>query len=220
MDSGYAPGTRVGHRYQIVGRLGAGGMGEVFLASDRLTGSCVALKCVRSLRTVQQPVSERTASSTSPTDSRLVDTGVGPERGAPDPGVETGLAVTLDSLRDPASLHTGSSGSQRVVVRSSGREPGAHSGSRDPSLIEQYLTLSREFATLASLRHPHIVSVYDYGFDAERPYFTMEYLPQSRDVCRAAAAEPLAVRIELLAQVAQALSYLHRRGILHRDFCI
>ena len=39
------------------------------------------------------------------------------------------------------------------------------------------LALAQEFKTLASLRHPHIISVLDYGFDAQRqPFLTMELL--------------------------------------------
>ena len=41
------------------------------------------------------------------------------------------------------------------------------------------LALAQEFRLLASLRHPHIISVFDYGFDSARqPYFTMELLDQ------------------------------------------
>src|SRR5688500_9643550 len=46
--------------------------------------------------------------------------------------------------------------------------------------IALLIALSHEFKTLASLRHPHIVRVLDYGFDAEkRPYFTMEYIEEA-----------------------------------------
>ena len=80
------------------------------------------------------------------------------------------------------------------------------------------LALAQEFKLLASLRHPHVIEVLDYGFDGERqPYFTMELLEHAQTVLDAGMGRPLELKISLIAQMLQALTYLHRRGILHRD---
>ena len=80
------------------------------------------------------------------------------------------------------------------------------------------LLLAQEFRTLASLRHPHIISVLDYGFDSEgRPFFTMELLEQAVDLKEAASRCDAPGKLRLIHQVLLALHYLHRRGILHRD---
>jgi serine/threonine protein kinase len=45
------------------------------------------------------------------------------------------------------------------------------------------LALAQEFRALATLRHPHVISVYDYGFGRQiQPFYTMEYLDGSHTV--------------------------------------
>jgi tetratricopeptide (TPR) repeat protein len=77
---------------------------------------------------------------------------------------------------------------------------------------DQSLAITREFRTLSTLRHPNIVSVIEYGFHENQPYFTMEYLSDAKPFDHS-----LERSVEHFIQVLQALGYLHRRGVLHRD---
>ena len=216
MEMLYAQGAVVGHRYQIAERLGAGGMGVVFVAHDLLTGQQVALKSVPPLTSSRSISTLDDVATISAVAQTLEDVAAVQGLDKTGSAADWRLAPTLDSVRN---LNPDSAAAAVSIKPSVGAKtlPQQQSAPTDPSLIERYVTLSREFATLAALRHPHIVSVFDYGFDAERPFYIMEYLRGARDVCKVACQNALAVRIELLAQVAQALTYLHRHGIIHRD---
>lgn len=85
------------------------------------------------------------------------------------------------------------------------------------NVVELRETLAKEFATLASLRHPNIISVLDYGFDDGQPYFTMELVSNPLTITQAAATVTATQKMDYLIQMLQALAYLHRRGIIHRD---
>jgi len=77
--------------------------------------------------------------------------------------------------------------------------------------------LAQEFHVLATMRHPHIISVLDYGFEEQQPYYVMELLHDAENLLAYSRKQPQQVRLALLVQVAQGIAYLHRRGILHRD---
>ncbi|HEX5655767.1 MAG TPA: serine/threonine-protein kinase [Polyangiales bacterium] len=73
----------------------------------------------------------------------------------------------------------------------------------------------REYDTLARLKHPNIVDVYDYGFDAQGAYYVMEWL--SGDDLSKRAPLPYREACGVLRDVASALALLHTRRFVHRD---
>jgi hypothetical protein len=100
-----------GKRYVVHEELGHGGMGVLFKATDRLTGSVVALKSL------------------------------------------TSAAASV-------------------------------------SRQELAILLAHQFQILSGLRHPYIVSVLDYGFDARGdPYYAMEPLEDAQDILAGGARE-------------------------------
>ena len=76
-----------------------------------------------------------------------------------------------------------------------------------------------EAETLATLDHPNIVTLYDYG-EAEdgRFYLAMEYIdgPRYTDILAQGAIDADRT-IQLILQVCAALRYAHKRGVIHRD---
>ena len=88
----------------------------------------------------------------------------------------------------------------------------------DSSTNSNAMALANEFRFLASLRHPNIVSVLDFGFDENRfPYFTMDWLAHARPISEVSQTLDAAGRVELIVQVPRAMVYLHRQGIIHCD---
>jgi hypothetical protein len=74
----------------------------------------------------------------------------------------------------------------------------------------------REFRTLKQLQHPHVISVYDFGIDADgHAYYTMELL-DGGDL-RERAPLPYREACRLLFEVCSSLALLHSRRLLHRD---
>jgi len=87
----------------------------------------------------------------------------------------------------------------------------------DRELVRPRLSalFAREYDTLARLEHPNIVEVYDYGFDAQGPYYAMELL-SGADLSKIAPL-PYPEACRILRDVASALALLHARRFLHRD---
>lgn len=128
-------GSRVG-RYEIIARIGGGGMGDVYLARD--------------------------------------------------PSLDRRVAVKL-----PAAHHADEAARRRFVD---------------------------EALAAARLDHPFICKVYEAGESDGGPFIAMEYV-EGTPLRDRLAGGPLPVReaVRLAAEIAEALDFAHRRGVVHRD---
>ncbi len=76
-----------------------------------------------------------------------------------------------------------------------------------------------EARTIASLIHPHIVRVLDFGVEDEVPFLVMEYAPHGtlrQTYPKGTRLSPVHV-IPYVNQIADALYYAHSRKLMHRD---
>jgi tRNA A-37 threonylcarbamoyl transferase component Bud32 len=77
----------------------------------------------------------------------------------------------------------------------------------------------REAVAAAKLAHPHIVTTYDTGRDADFAYIVME-LVDGTTIARLLKSQgplPVAQAIDVAAQVADALACAHAHAVVHRD---
>ena len=88
------------------------------------------------------------------------------------------------------------------------------------ALDEGFLRRFRaEARVVASLRHPNIMAVYDWGEGSDGPYLVLEYLGGGslRDLLdRGYRLSPSQAALAGL-EVARGLDHAHRRGLVHRD---
>ncbi len=77
----------------------------------------------------------------------------------------------------------------------------------------------REAESAGTLSHPNIVTIYDAGDEQDLAYIAMEFL-EGTDLdafTKEGRLLPIRKVIDAVADVADALDYAHRRGIVHRD---
>jgi serine/threonine-protein kinase len=77
----------------------------------------------------------------------------------------------------------------------------------------------REIRFSARLQHPHILPILDSGVAAAQLWYTMPYAEGDslRDRLRRQPQLPIDEAVRITCQVAGALHYAHRQGIVHRD---
>jgi serine/threonine protein kinase len=77
----------------------------------------------------------------------------------------------------------------------------------------------REIDVLRQLKHPHIVRLFDSGYQDGHYYYAMEYLPGQNfdDLVLARGRLPWREVLEIALQICPALKHAHDHGIIHRD---
>ena len=86
----------------------------------------------------------------------------------------------------------------------------------DPSFVARF---RREAQSAANLNHPNIVGVYDWGKERGTYYIVMEYVDgrSVSDILRADGPLEAKRAAGIAADVAAALGFAHRKGVVHRD---
>jgi serine/threonine-protein kinase len=76
-----------------------------------------------------------------------------------------------------------------------------------------------EIKTTANLQHPHILPLFDSGAAQGVLYYVMPFVEGEslRDRLQREKQLPIADGVRIATEVADALEYAHRRGIVHRD---
>jgi serine/threonine-protein kinase len=140
---------------------------------------------------------------------------------APTAGFAVGT-VLQETYRIERPLAEGGCG--EVYLAAHTRLPGAFAVKvLHPSLIRDREALARfrqEAEITSTLRHPHIVQVFDFNVtDGGVPYLVMELLegvPLADLVSPGAPLDPRRA-VNIIEQIAQGLHAAHERGVVHRD---
>ena len=82
--------------------------------------------------------------------------------------------------------------------------------------LERFL---REVTIAANLQHPHVLPLYDSGHADGFLYYVMPYVegPSLRQKLIREGELPIAEAVRILRDMADAMAYAHRHGVVHRD---
>jgi serine/threonine protein kinase/tetratricopeptide (TPR) repeat protein len=87
--------------------------------------------------------------------------------------------------------------------------------SRDEKVQERF---RREARSVAALRHPNIIQIYDYGISEHGPYIVMEFA-RGQNLRQTLRNGPMEIEtaVGLMEQICSAIASAHSAGIIHRD---
>src|SRR5450631_68880 len=86
--------------------------------------------------------------------------------------------------------------------------------------LEEYeARFQQEIKAAGRLNHPNIVTIYDVGKTDQVAYMAMEFLEgqELKDMIAMGQLPPADVIVDIIAQVADGLSFAHSQDIVHRD---
>ena len=88
--------------------------------------------------------------------------------------------------------------------------------SRDSDFVERF---RREAQAAANLNHPNVVSVFDWGEEQGTYFIVMEYVDgrSLAEILRSDGPLQADRAAEVAADIAGALAFAHRNGLVHRD---
>ncbi len=88
--------------------------------------------------------------------------------------------------------------------------------SEDPAFRERF---RQEAKAAASLSHPNIVTVHDFGSEAKDTFIVMEYVPGTdlKTIFEKSGKLSLELSLHLLAQACAGIGYAHCSGLVHCD---
>ena len=84
-----------------------------------------------------------------------------------------------------------------------------------PTAVQRFLNEGR---LIASLHHPHLITIHDIATSGRYVYLSMEYV-EGGDLKQRLAKGPMSVEsaLDVVEKIASALGYAHSHGVIHRD---
>lgn len=131
-------------------------------------------------------------------------------------GVELGNRYRLDERIAGGGMGDVWRGTDQVLGRTVAVKSLLPALMDEPGFAERF---RHEARTMATINHPGVVDVYDFGSDQNIAFLVMEYVEGdalSRTLSRVARLTP-ARTMALIAQAADALQAAHDKGVVHRD---